>query len=270
MHVEIDPQLIEDVVFLVMRGREKGEDRALYDDYRSRLDALYEFSGDAHHREVAFRDFYAEYFRTLGCEQLLSDALDEYPLLAQGLDKASFFKAASPKQESGDLFVRKDRADGQMVRRAAVLRLSAQSFLQTERLVHFLRRELFHIADMLDPAFGYRPDLELAEETLARQNLIRDRYRALWSFFVDARLLRAGQSNATGSNGAGSNATGSNGGKGLLEKAFRSLGAEAIEGILRTLSMEETLTHTDLLAIAKTGSLSDETEPTAIVQQTIG
>ena len=260
MHIEIDPQLIEEAVFLVMRDREKGEDQALYDGYRSRLDALYEFSGDAHHREVAFRDLYAEYFRSLGCEQLLNDVLDEYPLLAQGLDKASFFKAASPKQESGDLFVREDRGNDQAARRAAVIRLSAQSFLQTERLVHFLRHELLHIADMLDPAFGYRPDLELAEETLARQNLIRDRYRALWSFFVDARLLRADRSTATSLSG----------GKRLLEKAFQSLGAEAIQRVLRTVSTEEALTHTDLLVIAKTGSLSNETEPTKIIQQTIG
>ncbi len=257
MHIELDPQLSEEVVFLGMRHREAIGDSKLCGDYRRRLDSLYEFSGDAHDREVAFRDLYAEFFRTLGYERLLDDVLGEYPLLGQGLDKISIFKAASHKQESGDLFVRNDRADGQAARRAAVVRLSAQSFLDTEQLVHFMRRELFHIADMLDPAFGYRPDLQLLDETLARQNLIRDRYRALWSFFVEARLLRAGRSTPAALSGR----------QGLLQKAFQSLGDEGVESVLQIVSTEEALTHTDLLAIAKTGSLSIEAEPVETTQQ---
>ncbi len=246
MHIEFDPRLSEDVVFLAMRGREEGGDQAMYGDYRRRLDALYEFSGDAHDREVAFRELFSEFFRTLGYERLLRDVLGEYPLLGRRLDRVSFFTAASRKQEGGDLFVRNDRAAGQADRRTALVRLCAQTFLETERLIHFLRRELYHVADMVDPRFGYRRDLQISEETLARQNLIRDRYRVLWSVFIDARLLRDDRSSPAELDGR----------QRLLEKAFQGLGDEEVEGVFRTVCTVENLTHTDLLTMATTGVVS--------------
>lgn len=40
---------------------------------------------------------------------------------------------------------------------------------------------------MVDPAFGYRPDLGMGGRTRAEQELVRGRYRVLWDVAVDAR-----------------------------------------------------------------------------------
>ncbi len=42
---------------------------------------------------------------------------------------------------------------------------------------------------MLDPGFGYEPELPQLEATPALDKLIRDRYRVLWDCWIDARLL---------------------------------------------------------------------------------
>jgi hypothetical protein len=55
-----------------------------------------------------------------------------------------------------------------------------------------LRRELRHVADMLDPAFGDEPHLP-AGSSRTHEPLLRDRYRTAWSATIDGHLVRAGK-----------------------------------------------------------------------------
>jgi hypothetical protein len=57
----------------------------------------------------------------------------------------------------------------------------------------FLRHELYHIKDMLDPAFGYDPALPDCEGEPARLNLLLRRYRVLWDTVIDGRLWKSGR-----------------------------------------------------------------------------
>ena len=57
----------------------------------------------------------------------------------------------------------------------------------------FLRHELMHLQDMIDPAFGYVPELPVLGPSLNQQRLARERYRRLWDVTIDGRLTRNGQ-----------------------------------------------------------------------------
>jgi len=56
----------------------------------------------------------------------------------------------------------------------------------------YLRHELTHISDMLDPAFGYDPDTKVGMNP-GEEHLILNRYRVLWSLHVDSRIARLGK-----------------------------------------------------------------------------
>jgi len=241
MYIELDPALLEDVVFLAMRCREQLGDQAMFRDYRNRVDAAYDAPDDDRNREIAFRDVHADFFRELGFEQMLRDCLEEFPVLVRELDRASFLKAISRKEEGGELFVRKNEEDGSGPQRTAVVRLGAEVFLDSSELLTLLRREFCHISDMVDPAFGYQPALGETGDSIAQENLIRDRYRALWSVFVEARLVRAGQATDVTLQKR----------QRLLKRAFGGLADQDADTIIRKASDTTTLTHTDLLALAR-------------------
>jgi hypothetical protein len=61
-----------------------------------------------------------------------------------------------------------------------------------EALVTLLRREILHVLDMLDPAFGYIPEVSSGESDPALMTLLRERYRVVWDATIDGRLCREG------------------------------------------------------------------------------
>src|SRR3972149_1455883 len=69
------------------------------------------------------------------------------------------------------------------------IRLDPHRLLDEEGLLAFLRHELFHIADMLDAAFGYEPRLPRGETGPTHERLLQDRYRVLWDIYIDGRLV---------------------------------------------------------------------------------
>jgi hypothetical protein len=155
-------------------------------------------------------------------------------------------KALTRKEEGAELFVRKDDAEGGRQYRVAVLRLRAEVFLDAERLATLTRSELFHISDMVDPAFGYKPDFgdSVDDEDIAQKNLIRDRYSILWSLYIDCRLADTDRAPATILKQ----------GRSLLEEAFAGFGDEHVNVLLETLANAKSLAHSDLLALARSGS----------------
>ena len=68
-----------------------------------------------------------------------------------------------------------------------------ERFEREAELASFLRHELTHLHDMIDPAFGYVPDLPVQGPSLNQQRLARERYRSLWDVSIDGRLIRSGR-----------------------------------------------------------------------------
>jgi hypothetical protein len=52
----------------------------------------------------------------------------------------------------------------------------------------FLRHELMHLQDMVEPAFRYLPELPVSGPSLNQSHLARERYRLLWDVCIDGRL----------------------------------------------------------------------------------
>lgn len=179
--VEYDPHLVEEAVLRAVAGRpEEGT-------FRQGRDSLYGRE-DPDQREAAFRAFHGEWFLRLDLCRPLEQALAERPAIARGTQCCAVVRARSRKEEGAELFVSPDPAEG----RAIGLQLRPESFLDPAFLLGLLRHELLHIADMLDPGFGYEPALPVAEEGLARR-LAQDRYQALWDACIDGRLVQEGR-----------------------------------------------------------------------------
>ncbi|MFO0983333.1 MAG: hypothetical protein U1E76_16630 [Planctomycetota bacterium] len=82
--------------------------------------------------------------------------------------------AAAAGHEGADLLVATG-ADRAAAKRSVLIRLRAATLVEQPCLLPFLRHELYHIADMLDPGFGYDPALP-DELDPARINLVLARF----------------------------------------------------------------------------------------------
>ncbi len=238
MHFEIDPRLVEDVVFLEAHRREAAGDGALALAVHAQADRLYEQAWpDNDARDLAFRDVHAAFFRDLGFERAITEVLAGYALLRAGLAQLSLLLALRRRDESAELFVRPEEGDPARPHRTAVVHVRAETVLDADRLRSWLRRELHHVQDMVDPAFGYRPSLGEVGDSPGRADLVRDRYRVLWDAWIDARL---------GGEQAAAIA-------GEMARAFRGLSDETREEVRRTVYDARAMTHARLLDLAGTG-----------------
>lgn len=181
--IEYEQALVESAVFLAAR-----RDGLLECELHLAIDPLYEIPDDElRHRE--FVPVFRNFFTKLKLNRLVDELIAERPIIGRRVDRCVVREAARAKDESAELFV---RCDGeQIARRNMVVQVCPQSFIESARFVLCMRRDLLHIADMLDDAFGY----ERAEFSgpLAQQNLQRDRYRVLWDTYVEGRLYREGR-----------------------------------------------------------------------------
>src|SRR5262249_54180805 len=141
---------------------------------------------DPDERNAAFFRMNLAWFREWGLERLLVTLLKEFPLLPPALNLLVFRKARSKNEEGAELYVSAETG------RNGVLAVLTERFGQDGPLTSFLRHELMHLQDMVDPAFGYSPHLDLPGKTAAQQRLMRERYRLLWDITIDGRLTGAG------------------------------------------------------------------------------
>jgi hypothetical protein len=159
--IAFDPVLVEEAVHLLARAGE-----ARWREYRRRIDPLY----DEPERETAIAAAHLELFRAWGAEELVAREVRGLPVA-----RALVARSHRPGDEGADLLV----GEGKTV----LLRLGAPLFLDRERCARFLRHEVRHVRDMLDPAFAYAPDL--GGRTRAEQELVRARYFVLWNLAID-------------------------------------------------------------------------------------
>lgn len=183
--VRYEPRFIEEAVFLALR---EGPDARLF--YRQR-NALYEVS-DPDEREQAFQSLHQAWFPHLGLADQIEKAINEQPLLASAVGLCLVICAPARREEGADLLVSPEEGLSPKERRTLRILLRPESLHDPLALLTFLRHELLHITDMLDPHFGYEPVLPVAEAGPPHDRLVRDRYRVLWDATIDGRMVRCG------------------------------------------------------------------------------
>jgi hypothetical protein len=196
--------------------------------FRRQRDAIYEIA-DAEARETAFAGLHARWFQNLGFAAPLGEALGERPEIAERCARALVARAVSSRDEAADLLV------APPARPTLAIRVRPETLGRVERALPLLRRELTHVADMLDPAFGYSPRLDAG----ARESLLRARYRVLWDVSVDGRLSRRGHASPDA--------------RAARWREFRAAFAELTdsgEAVFARLWDADRVTHAELLALA--------------------
>jgi hypothetical protein len=179
---EYDPALVEAAVLAAACGHARATDLA-----RER-NPLYEMV-DADAREAAFAACHARWFLALGLGAPLETALAETPAVARACGRCVVAPARQARDECAELFVPPEGG----ARPVVVIRVAAETLAAPPRALVLFRGELLHVADMLDPGFGYRPHLPAEDVPAPFERAVRERYRVLWDASVDGRLARAGR-----------------------------------------------------------------------------
>jgi hypothetical protein len=224
---ELEPQLVEATLLEAIRGHARER------EFHAERDAVYDIV-DGERREAAFAALHACWFARLALDAPLHEALAEQPAVARGCVRWLIAAARASRDEAADLLV---GPDGD---RTLFVRVRPATAAAPDRLLRLLRRELLHVADMLDPAFGYEAALppDVAGSALARA--VRDRYRILWSSYVDGRLWRQGLLPATAREER----------RAEFGRAFPRPGGHAVVAFERFFGGRD-LTHAMLLAFAR-------------------
>jgi hypothetical protein len=186
MHLRYDEDLVEAVVLLCARGPRPEVPAMQVARFHHERERLYRIR-DPEDRNAAFFRLHFEWFREWGLEARLTGRLKEFPLLRAALALLAFRQTRRGKDEGAELFVNEG------AQRNAVVALRPERFTSDDGLAGWLRHELTHLSDMVDPAFGYAPELPARCSTTARDHVTRERYRLLWDVTIDGRLAAAGQ-----------------------------------------------------------------------------
>jgi hypothetical protein len=153
--------------------------------WKAREDVYAETSPEE--RERLFVLLNRQTFERLRLGTPIRNALDEQPIVASRVRACFVAAAIAGSEEGAELFVTEGGRD-----LSVLIRLRPGSFGSSEKLSLLLRREIFHVADMVDPAFAYDPALPEVDGGAVRLRLALARYRVLWDTVIDGRLLRRG------------------------------------------------------------------------------
>lgn len=185
MRIEWEPGLVEDAVLRVAPLRPEGR---LFAREREHAYGI----ADLEERSRAFERLASAWFVRLGIGVPLEQALAEQPTIATAVATCGVGRPRRPDEVGAELLVRPREADEPAAAtRTLRILVTTPTLTTSDELSPLLRRELLHVADMLDPTFGYEPILPESGGP-GRQRLVRDRYRCLWDVTVDGRLVRHG------------------------------------------------------------------------------
>ncbi len=241
--IEYEQSLVETTVFLAVR-----KDERLECELHQVVDRLYEIP-DEELRQREFVPVFREFFTKLRFDRLIAGLLAERPLIGALVDRCVVREAARKKAQSAELLVQDNQGGEDRVGRTLVIQICPQSFLDTGRLITLMRRELLHVADMLDQRFGYVRETFSGQPS--RQNLQRDRYRVLWDTYVAGRLTRE-QFGVTGE-------------KERLERAFgrvfANYTARTHDGVFAAIFDAPSLTHRNFMDWAREPVLLLDSSP---------
>jgi hypothetical protein len=185
MHLRYDEDFVEEAVLLCTTGRRKGVSSLHVSRFHREREKLYNIL-EPDERNTAFFQLHLQWFREWGLEQLLTQPLKEFPLLPKWLNILAFRKSRGKNDDGSELYV------NETANRNGVVAMRPERFAHETELGAFLRHELTHLEDMVNPAFGYQPELPNTGPTLSSHRLARERYRLLWDVSIDGRLTRDG------------------------------------------------------------------------------
>lgn len=231
LELEFDPALVEEAVLLRAAGHP--EERT----FRRERDRIYALA-DPEERESAFRAFHGRWFAELGLARPVGEALRGEPLVLDRVSACRIGRAERARDEAAELLVAPPD------RRTLRILLRPASLADPDRLLPFLRRELIHIADLVDERFGYTPELPAVEGDPVPTKLLIERYSALWEATIDGRLVRRGRVAAGAVPGLRA------GRLRALRSAFPMLDAAAAAAALLRFFDGEGHTHAELVAFA--------------------
>ncbi len=221
MQLRDDDDFLEAAVFLCASGRRPGVPSLQIARFHREREKLYSIL-DPDERNAAFFTLHLDWFREWGLERPLTEVLKEFPLVHEQLAVLAVRKSTGKNDEGAELYVndagqrtgllalKPERLAGEWSADISPLQRGTAGSSRTIPESHgltalkraearvpmdprdFLRHEFMHLHDMLDPAFGYVPELELPELNTAQKRLARERYRLLWDITIDGRLAAAG------------------------------------------------------------------------------
>jgi len=233
--LEYAPDLIEAALLCAV------QDHPDASAFHAQRDPLYEIAAPEA-REASFQALNATWFVRLGLERTIDQALREQALILSHVLGCKVTGARAAREEGAELFVAPpgDSAPP-AARRWIVLRLRPERLATSAALLAYLRHELLHIADMLDPAFGYHPVLPPSDADPTPERLRRDRYRVLWDTSIDGRLMRRGWAPVTVRD------------RRLWEfaQSFPMLGNHMAEAFAHFFDDGGTVTHTEIVRFAR-------------------
>ena len=183
--VNYDPKLVEDAVFYSQGASNVAP------EFAAERNRIYDLA-KPEARDELFRELYRTHFHRLGLGKPIDIALREQPLITTRVDNCYVLCATHAKQEGAELFVAADPVSREIQQCNLRLLIRPTNLLRAEPVMEFLRHELLHIADMLDPAFAYEPVLPKADGGPTYDTLITHRYRVLWDVTIAGRMLRRG------------------------------------------------------------------------------
>jgi hypothetical protein len=186
MHLRYDEDFVEAAVFLCTSGRRRGISSLQVARFNREREKLYAIL-DPDERNSAFFRLHLEWFREWGLEKLLTDPLKDFPLLPEALRILAFRKSQGKNDNGAELYVNEAGEHN------GVVAMRPERLEREAELDSFLRHELTHLHDMINPGFGYVPDLPVQGPSLNQQRLARERYRSLWDVTIDGRLIRSGR-----------------------------------------------------------------------------
>lgn len=233
MRLQYDADLIEGAVFLEARRLERTDRRLLALRYQMQRDKLYDLR-DPDERNNGFYELHRKWFSDFGLEDRVLAVLKQFPLISTSATTLLLRRALAKKEEGAELFVRPDAKN-------VVVALRSERFIEGDTFEKFQLHEFTHISDMLDPAFGYEPNLSVPDAPPTEQILLRDRYRVLWDITIDRRLRREDMRSVRGRE---------------FDKAFSHLSEETRGELFERLWTGERPSHHELFELANKPTLA--------------
>lgn len=230
IRIQYHPELVEQSVWHAVRC-----DAVTENSLHSVVDPLYELP-KCEDRETLFRKAFVAWFTRLKLDRFLDELLTHFPRIVERVEEGVVRTAPKRKSEGAELFV---RHDADTPRQTLVIQLCPESIVDPGASRDAMLRELQHVEDMLDEAFGYVP--ESIDGLPSQQQVVRDRYRILWDVRVEAALLsrdllaRHGESHL----------------RSRFQRAFTIAGKEPQPGLFDQVLEREATTHAQLMECAK-------------------
>ena len=192
VELRFDPALVEEAVFLELnRLTTAAGSHQMAASFHREREAVYELP-DAQQRDTAFQQLARRYFHMLGLAELFTERLSEFPHVSAHVELIVVRRAWNRKDEQVELYVGRPGEARPTLHISTTLFIGLQAIrcLDCGKLTAFLRHELMHVVDMLDPTFAYDPHVALGGECEPENELIRGRFRVLWDLWVHARMRR--------------------------------------------------------------------------------